>query len=94
MAFVKTLLVLGLAAVSPFSMAQEIVVPGNNNAPYQPPAWFVRMAKPEAKFPEPIDGFLVDSRTSFPRVVGESGIKYPCLKSTDEGKFKWQFCDM
>ena len=68
MAFVKTLLVLGLAAVSPFSMAQEIVVPGNNNAPYQPPAWFVRMAKPEAKFPEPIDGFLVDSRTSFPRV--------------------------
>jgi len=85
----KTLLVLGLAAVSPFSIAQQIVQPGNQKAPYQPPAWFVRMAKPGNQFPPPVDSFIVSSKEPTRIPPKTSGIKYPCKKGDS-----WHFCDM
>jgi len=94
MALYKTLLVLGLATVSPFSIAQQIVLPGNNKAPYQPPYWFVRMAAPERQFPAPIDGFIVGSGEPSRVVPKNSGIKYACQRLTEQGEKKWQFCDM
>jgi len=95
--FVKTLLVLGLASASPFSIAQESVLPGNNKNPHQPPAWIVRMASPETKYYGPLDSFLIyEPRVSQGTGKFTGGIKYPCRKKDQSGseKEQWQFCDM
>lgn len=94
MGLVKILAVLGLASASSFSIAQTIVVPGNNNSPYQPPPWIVRLATKDAEFPVPIDSFIIKERDGTRVISKISGIKYPCLREVEVGVMKWQFCDM
>jgi len=97
MALFKTFLVLGLATVSPFSIAQEIIQRGNQKFPHQPPSWFVALASPSRQAVEPLDSFMVSSRplaTSKPSARLSSGIKYPCQRGQQGEKPQWQFCDM
>lgn len=97
MSLLKNLLVFGLASVSPFSIAQQIVEPGNSLFPHQPPGWFVRMASPEREVFPVLDGFVIGTseRSQTKSTIRNSGIKYPCLRDTEgTGVKKWQFCDM
>jgi len=93
----KILAVLGLALAGPFSIAQEVVLPGNQNNPHQPPSWFARMANPEAVYAQEIDFYAgVESpRSSYGLPTAGNGIKYFCgLEKKQDGGIKWQFCDM
>lgn len=93
----KTLLVLGLASVSPFSIAQQIVERSTTRTPHQPPFWFARLASPERKPIESMDAFIVGSvePTRLPFRMTPSGVKYPCLRRSEGQEEKtWQFCDM
>lgn len=94
----KILLVLGLALAGPFSIAQEIVIPGNSKMPHQPPAWFVRLA---SSTPTPLEHhelsfYLPEERkTIYGKPTAGSGIKYFCgLDKNEKGVLTWLFCDM
>lgn len=94
----KILAVLGLALAGPFSIAQEIVTPGNQKAPHQPPSWFVRLANPEPVYPHDKYFYIGDdeTRSSFGRVTAGSGLKkkFCGVKKIENGVLEWQFCDM
>jgi len=98
MSLVQILVVWGLASVSPFSIAQELVLPGNNATPHQPPSWFVRMSKPEITGSPEIEEFVVagisDRRTSYGKPIKVTP-KFACNPHKNEqGVLVWQFCDM
>jgi len=96
MALFKTFLVLGLATVSPFSIAQEIIQRGNQKFPHQPPSWFVALASPSRQAVEPLDSFIAAKQPTSPKPSARisSGIKYPCVRGQEGEKPQWQFCDM
>lgn len=86
-----------IAALFSVSLAaQEQITPGNRQSPYQPPAWFVRMATPPIVVVE-LDSFMVGSsdRPLWHGKPTNVGIKYPCKPEKDQkGVLKWQFCEM
>jgi hypothetical protein len=96
MGLFKILVVLGLASASSFSFSQEEVTKGNQRFPFQPPAWFVRMASTPRVVYSELDSFIVaeyqPTGSAFKPV--SSGIKYPCKPYNENGVIKWQFCDM
>lgn len=92
----KTVTVLGLASVSLFSVAQEIVTSGNQRAPHQVPGWFTRMASPESPGFYELESFVVsdDKRGYVYGVPARSSPRYVCKIEVIEGRVKWQFCEM
>lgn len=92
----KILAVLGLALAGPFSIAQEIVTPGNSKMPHQPPSWFVRLASSTPGDYHEMSFYLPDERpTIYGKPTAGTGIKYFCgLDKNEKGVLTWRFCDM
>lgn len=95
MASAKTFLVWTALSGAVFSVqAQEIIERGNQKQPYEPPAWFSRLASPELLRPrEPeVLTWLLDVST----VIGRPHPGTPkkaCRVKTPEGE-KWSFCEL